>query len=98
MRLSLSFVSGQVSGEGVDDTGPFNVTGSYFGEGASLVKRYSTHGIHYDGKWDGSMLYGPWNQVGSTWNKGVFEMWPEGEDMAIESLFEQESDQLTHSH
>lgn len=94
--MRLGFDTSTVVGGGSDDTGPFTVVGSYSSDDTvELFKIYSTHIFRYEGKWDGSMIFGKAHQVGLESNCSVFEMWPEGEDVAIEFGIEEEAEALT---
>ena len=89
MKMTLTFSGGSIEGSGTDDTGSFLIVGTYeSGSAIELFKIYSTHTFRYLGDWDGAMIAGNSHQVLATWNRGRFEMWPEGEDTAVE--FEEE--------
>lgn len=98
MRLQLSFSGGSAEGHGSDDTGGFVVVGSYERSfTVELAKAYSTHVFCYEGQWDGAMISGASYQLGDNSNWGTFEMWPEGNDMNVESMEEVGSHALTHA-
>lgn len=87
MRLRLVFADGRVTGNGSDESGSFTVAGTYRADGARLVKGYATHQVHYDGRWDGASLAGPWvirYEFGT--DRGEFEMWPESEGLTVEEI------------
>ena len=87
MRLRLVFEGGRVTGDGRDESGPFTVSGTYRADGARLTKGYATHRVHYDGRWDGTSLAGPWAIRYESWtDRGEFEMWPESEGLTVEEI------------
>jgi len=88
MRLTLNFRGGKVDGGGTDQIGGFTIAGTYGTEGeVEFRKKYSTHTIFYRGKWDGSMIFGTW-QLGKrvVFDHGEFEIWPENEELGLESV------------
>jgi hypothetical protein len=95
MGLRLNFTAGRVTGGGHDLIGPFRIRGAYsdFDGSVSFVKRYVSHPVDYQGKWDGQMIYGTWTI--ENWlfeDEGEFEIWPDREEeqeeraLAVEEL------------
>lgn len=90
MRLKITFSRVYLEGGGTDNIGRFSVSGSFNPESGSVtfLKRYSSHQVHYDGAWDGSMISGGWKIYdGFFLSLGDFEIWPESLDE--ESVFEE---------
>lgn len=92
MRLALRFAKGKVEGEGEDLVGPFTIAGVYdAGGGVGFSKRYPTHIVDYEGKWDGAMIHGKWQLIEDNMrDRGQFELWPEDEvaELNLESIFQ----------
>jgi hypothetical protein len=95
MHLSLTFSpNGNISGDGVDDIGPFTIDGSFDfnGNHARWTKSYiGRHNVKYDGLYDGRSICGNW----TLWaGSGGFWIWPsaleaaEGEAVEIEEPIE----------
>jgi hypothetical protein len=90
MRLRLSFSANQVIGGGSDCAGFFEMSGIIDPRDGTvrLTKRYPTHGVEYQGRWDGRMIAGLWRmrqpvlygQARFVEERGEFEMWPESEE------------------
>jgi len=99
MKLRLQFYGDQLIGGGTDCAGWFEIRGKMQPDGTvNFGKRYSSHGVEYEGRWDGVMISGLWtmrqpalfSSERFTEEKGDFEMWPEaGEFDAISELFEE---------
>ena len=95
MKLSLTFSrNGGISGDGVDDVGPFTIDGVFeFGSNkASWTKSYiGRHSVEYSGLYDGRSICGNWTLgMGS----GGFWIWPsaleeaEGEVIEVQEPIE----------
>jgi len=90
MRLRLQFYGDQLIGGGSDCAGWFEIRGHLnYSEGVvRFAKRYSTYGVEYEGRWDGTMIAGLWTMrhpvlYGNSRyveEHGDFEMWPETEE------------------
>lgn len=91
MKMELGFSSGRIVGGGTDQIGPFTIQGEFNEAGpVKFRKRYASHLVYYNGKWDGQMIYGTWK---ITWyDSGEFEIWPEAEFEAL-NLGEHEIEQ-----
>jgi hypothetical protein len=80
-RLGLTFAQGTVKGSGRDVIGDFLVHGTYDATtgGCSLVKRYPSHAVHYEGLADGDGIGGKWTirQLGFFNDAGGFRIWPD---------------------
>ena len=76
----------------MDRVGDFTVSGGHEPSGAvRFAKAYASHGVAYTGTWDGAMIAGRWRLQGRSaglfaFGKGEFEIWPEGDDEAIERM------------
>ncbi len=94
--IKLRITNGVITGEGSDVDGDFVLDGRYdpTTEFVQIDRRYtyvarpeygSTWVVYrYQGKWDGAMVYGHWNQCDSPSNCGGFEMWPNREEDRME--------------
>lgn len=87
MSLTLRFQEGKIEGEGRDQIGPFKMTGGYSAQDqVQLTKRYRTHLVRYEGRWDGASIAGQWTikKFGYV-DRGEFEIWPlkDNESMTI---------------
>ena len=89
MSCRLVFVGDEIEGGGADRDGSFTMDGSYnpITQEVALTKRYPELFVIYRGKWDGTMIAGE-SQIygGGFYDEGEFELWPEGEEVAMESL------------
>lgn len=83
--MCLSFQDGIIRGEGLDDIGYFSVTGFYDAETRQCRwhKKYSSHTIYYNGFNDNNRIWGTWEEPAFLWNKGGFQLWPEGYSEAV---------------
>ncbi|HVT10832.1 MAG TPA: hypothetical protein VHE55_01085 [Fimbriimonadaceae bacterium] len=91
MRLKLRFSDGCLAGGGADRIGSFDIVGAYDSNDAvTFVKSYRTHRVRYRGKWDGAMIAGTWNIVGEM-ASGSFEIWPEGENVLVDEILNEEA-------
>ena len=85
MELALSFASGTLSGDGVDDVGRFLIKGRY---DAATCECYWTktyvgrHDVFYRGFREGKGIWGRW-EIG-TLSHGGFHIWPRGAEPAEE--------------
>jgi hypothetical protein len=84
MELSLTFRSGQLTGEGRDWVGKFVLRGRYTLEDGKCywTKRYlGKHDVFYKGYNEGKGIWGVWeipaDETSSGW-RGGFHIWPEG--------------------
>jgi hypothetical protein len=84
MELILTFVQGEMTGEGRDSVGSFHVRGQYeLVDGqCHFTKRYvGKHDVFYRGYNEGKGIWGVWEMA---WNetlanqRGGFHIWPEG--------------------
>jgi hypothetical protein len=82
MSLTLTFVNGQVRGEGCDCIGDFTMSGAYDLKTGlcRIVKTYrGAHSVEYEGRNedDGMWIWGMWHirRV----DRGGFHLWPAGE-------------------
>jgi hypothetical protein len=99
MKLRLQFYGQQLIGGGSDCAGYFEIRGGLDPEGSvAFAKKYSTHTVHYQGRWDGRMIAGLWTmrhpilygQARFLEEKGDFEIWPEiGEGESISDIVEE---------
>jgi hypothetical protein len=80
MDLVLSFANGAISGDGIDDIGPFLISGHYDGKGGEChwTKSYiGAHDVFYRGFHEGKGIWGLWElEYGS----GGFHIWPLGQE------------------
>ena len=92
MRLAVRFGESSVEGGGNDRVGPFTITGHHEAIGVvGFGKEYPSHGVDYAGIWDGAMIVGRWRlrtRFAGKMGRGEFEIWPEGDDQAIERMEE----------
>jgi len=80
MDLSLTFSSGRISGEGVDNVGRFVIAGGYDAGSSDChwTKTYiGAHDVFYRGFREGKGIWGTWELAFST---GGFHIWPRGEE------------------
>jgi hypothetical protein len=91
MDLDLTFASGRVAGDGLDDIGRFLIRGSYdVGAGdCHWVKTYvGAHRVFYRGYQEGRGIWGLWELDA---DRGGFHIWPLGQGAgATESVRESE--------
>lgn len=90
--IRLLITKAKITGEGSDADGKFHLTGSYdpASQRVMLTRRYSwtveptqsSVGIafDYEGRWDGAMVSGTWQERDDAVNRGTFEMWPDREE------------------
>lgn len=82
MELLLTFRQGQLTGEGRDCVGRFQIRGNY--ELASgrceWIKQYvGRHAVYYRGFNEGKGIWGTWEIIGEAVpSRGGFHIWPEG--------------------
>jgi len=93
MDLRLTFVSGRLTGDGIDDIGLFVINGSY--DAGKLecwwTKRYpGSHSVIYHGFREGKGIWGTWEIP--PLSKGGFHIWPrqagDGEHAALQAELE----------
>lgn len=62
MTLNLGFSVGRISGDGIDEVGPFRVSGSYDRESRKCwwMKSYASHDVYYRGAQQGRSIAGAW--------------------------------------
>ncbi|MCS7338460.1 MAG: hypothetical protein NZ739_09540 [Verrucomicrobiae bacterium] len=77
MELELTFASGQVTGTGLDDVGPFIINGRY--DSANMecwwTKTYpGSHDVFYRGFREGKGIWGVWEIT--AFHRGGFHIWP----------------------
>jgi hypothetical protein len=80
MDLVLSFANGIMSGDGIDDVGPFLISGHYDGTGGECywTKSYiGAHDVFYRGFHEGNGIWGLWELP---WFSGGFHIWPLGQE------------------
>lgn len=80
MDLVLSFANGIMSGDGIDDVGPFLISGHYDGTGGEChwTKSYiGAHDVFYRGFHEGKGIWGLWELP---WFTGGFHIWPLGQE------------------
>ena len=79
MRMSLAFsADGTISGDGIDDVGPFTIRGVFdcATNAASWTKAYiGMHSVEYRGLYDLRSICGTWTLVQFS---GGFWIWPDG--------------------
>lgn len=65
MEINLVFKRGIVSGNGTDDIAPYTWKGSYCLKTfkVSMIKRYATHQIKYNGDIDEQGIWGVWENI-----------------------------------
>jgi len=94
MRLQLAIAGGSIWGAGSDDSGGFDIDGSYdSGSGeVAMTKSYPGLTVLYRGRWDGMAIIGTSMILGFGFqDQGEFELWPEGEgefEIALERELE----------
>ena len=85
MDLALTFSHGRISGDGIDDVGPFVIAGRYDGQGGECywTKTYlGAHDVYYRGFREGKGIWGLWElEILS----GGFHIWPLGEEESEEA-------------
>ncbi len=77
MELSLTFASGNLSGDGSDDVGPFFVKGRYDSGTRECywTKTYpGSHDVFYRGFREGNGIWGTWEIAHNS--HGGFHIWP----------------------
>jgi hypothetical protein len=103
MELRLTFRQGQLTGEGRDLVGLFNLRGRYsVADGkCQWTKRYvGKHDVCYQGFNEGKGIWGTWEippeqNFGQHWHGG-FHIWPEGMADPTESHLAEEADLPIH--
>lgn len=82
MTLQLRFDKKNLHGKGDDQIGPFQIQGQHSENGqVQFTKRYASHKVRYQGRWDGSSIAGRWTIREWGWvDYGEFEIWPLGDD------------------
>jgi len=89
MAMRLRFDDCSITGEGSDNDGPFSLAGSYdpATETVQILKSYRTLAVQYEGSWNGQFVTGV-SIIGYPFplDLGIFEMWPESEEKAMEEL------------
>ena len=93
MRLTLTFKSGKISGQGTDRVGDFVMEGLYGTEDVQISKHYRGSLVEYLGKWDGQLIYGKWNIQSRL--EGEFEIWPESEEVDLNAFSVEEREPVT---
>ena len=90
MKLQLTFTqAGDVSGEGADPGGRFQITGIFSRENDRVIftKVYDWQSVDYTGLWDGMMIYGKWTLHDEEYGEqGEFEIWPDKDESEALSL------------
>ena len=82
MDLNLTFASGRLDGQGVDNVGRFTIQGSYDAKSLECTWRKSYLGAHtvsYRGFREGKGIWGTWeitNLVEGEFGRGGFHIWP----------------------
>jgi hypothetical protein len=102
MKLRLQFIGDQLVGGGSDFVGDFEIRGFLTGGIVRFSKRYRSHGVEYEGRWDGMMIAGLWTMRQPLYfggpkfmeEKGDFEIWPENGDADLLSAFMDENQTL----
>jgi hypothetical protein len=77
MQLQLTFVSGNLTGDGTDDIGAFRVKGRYDATSRECywTKSYlGAHDVFYRGFREGKGIWGTWEI--SIFSRGGFHIWP----------------------
>lgn len=88
-----------VRGQGTDSDGDFDLVGEYdpSDDRVMLERRYNRspknpeqvgYAFIYLGRWDGTMVSGRWMMSTQPSYGDGFEMWPQREDVALETQFE----------
>lgn len=82
MTLRLQFNNGLIEGGGRDQIGSFTMQGSYDAQNqVRLTKRYRTHRVKYEGRWDDASIAGRWTiKEWGMVDRGEFEIWPLKDD------------------
>jgi hypothetical protein len=78
--LTLTFKNGRMSGFGIDNVGPFIISGSYDARSKECdwMKTYvGRHNVAYRGFREGKGIWGTWD-IRPT-DRGGFHIWPLGE-------------------
>ena len=82
MDLDLRFHDGRIDGNGSDRVGIFSISGTFDVQEArcSFRKSYAGHDVHYDGRNDGTGIYGGWKLASFPGgaDSGGFHIWPAG--------------------
>jgi hypothetical protein len=88
MTLRLVIRGNIIAGGGQDISGPFEMHGEYDPQINQVVidKAYPWLKVIYVGDWDGQMIAGTWFIPEQ--DAGVFEMWPQDEELSLEKLRE----------
>lgn len=82
MDMALTQAGERLTGGGMDDVGAFTIRGHCGTDGGvTWLKRYSTHGVDYEGRCEGRFIRGGW-RMGS--GRGTFCLWPDGSGPAEE--------------
>ena len=93
MSCVLHFAQGEISGGGTDTSGVFKMDGSYdqFSNEVAITKSYSSLFVIYRGKWDGALISGHSKIYGphGFFDEGNFELWPQNDEMSLESLMQE---------
>jgi hypothetical protein len=80
MDLSLTFLNGVMSGDGIDSVGRFVIAGRYEGKSGEChwTKTYiGAHDVYYRGFREGKGIWGLWELVFAS---GGFHIWPLGNE------------------
>ena len=85
MELVLTLKGSDLTGAGMDDIGTFTIAGTAAGGRVNWLKSYATHGVDYEGSFDGRFIRGGW-RLGP--GSGVFCLWPDGSG-EVEAAVEQ---------
>ena len=92
MSCTFSFSDGAITGSGSDEVGTFTFSGSYSRDyQVSMMKRYHTHIIQYEGHADENGIWGKWSFPRARFVTAGFHLWPKkGESESIEEREEVE--------
>ncbi len=105
--IRLVIRSGQISGNGSDMDGEFELVGFYTerNQQVMLTRRYtwttepSQQGVglpyDYTGYWDGALVSGVWQSRLTRGMGGPFEMWPDREEDRLELMINIDERSLT---
>ena len=96
MDLSLTFLIGVISGDGIDTVGPFVFAGRYESNGGEChwTKTYiRAHDVYYRGFREGKGIWGVWDLSSMS---GGFRVWPLDSDgeHEVETASEEEPIEL----
>lgn len=96
MEITLTFVNGNMTGDGRDRVGTFTFNGKYdVTDGkCEWVKKYvSAHAVDYRGFNEGKGIWGTWEMHwGGAVFTGGFHIWPDGMSDPTQPVLEEEVD------